>query len=720
MIIDLMTTIMNCKHLLQLGLAAVLVVTFFVSCANKERRKSEIQKQQEAATIAYSHADSMVFAAGFAGDYNRMLQLADSLEKTGVFSELNANRWRGVAYNYLGQARTSEFYYQKAVNARIVSKADSTSYIKSARRLSELLARRNEFGEAIKLATKTLDIVNKMDDDHTKDKAILLTTIASCELHTKEEMDAKENFESAYNLYQLIAAADSTGRGLFDAVNGTSDIVRIYLSSGFVEDAAPWIDRLDSFLSELSNLQQIDPKILDKPKADLYLYKAALYTDQHQAKAASQAYQDFLKTDFGKTATGKIAANEYLMRTEQYVSAANNYAKLDEVLGKQGVMFNLDNIHDYMIPKMKANLEAGRRDSVVNLAKNLCVVLDSAIHRNQTDEAAELAVIYGSEQKETEIAQQKAQIAESEADLSKQRLITLGVVISLLLIFFSLYAIKRRQHEQQLQLANTKLEDANLQLEEKNKHLAIAREKAEEASKMKTNFIMQISHEIRTPLNAVCGFSQVITMPGMEFGEEELAEINNGIVENTERITGLVNKMLELSDVANDSGIEKNDQVEAKDIADAAIQKSGIEQASHLHFQSYIENSLMGHTFASNKEQVVRALSLILDNAMKFTHPAEAAVKVAGGIEKMENASLQVMPNGDDKIDFIVSDTGIGIPAEEAEHIFEEFVQLDDYYDGTGIGLTIARSIARRLGGDVVLDTSYTSGAKFVMTLPMG
>ena len=230
---------------------------------------------------------------------------------------------------------------------------------------------------------------------------------------------------------------------------------------------------------------------------------------------------------------------------------------------------------------------------------------------------------------------------------------------------------------------------------------------------------MQISHEVRTPLNILSGFAQVITMPGMELGDEEKAEINNGIMENTERITGLVNKMLELSDVSNDSDIAKTDQVTAKDIADAAVLKSGIDQASHLHFQTYIDHDLIGKTFASNTEQATRALSLILDNAMKFTHQAEAAVKVAGGIDKMEKASLQVQPNGDNKVDFIVSDTGIGIPAEEAEHIFEEFVQLDDYYDGTGIGLTIARSIARRLGGDIVLDTRYKSGAKFVMTLTM-
>lgn len=70
-------------------------------------------------------------------------------------------------------------------------------------------------------------------------------------------------------------------------------------------------------------------------------------------------------------------------------------------------------------------------------------------------------------------------------------------------------------------------------------------------------------------------------------------------------------------------------------------------------------------------------------------------------------------------LQFIVEDDGIGVPAEEAERIFDEFVQLNEYYDGTGIGLTVARSIARRLGGDIVLDTSYDKGARFVMSLPV-
>lgn len=73
----------------------------------------------------------------------------------------------------------------------------------------------------------------------------------------------------------------------------------------------------------------------------------------------------------------------------------------------------------------------------------------------------------------------------------------------------------------------------------------------------------------------------------------------------------------------------------------------------------------------------------------------------------------------DSAVVFMVEDTGIGVPSEEAERIFDEFVQLDRYYDGTGIGLTVARSLARRLGGDIRLDTDYTAGARFVYTLPL-
>ena len=215
-------------------------------------------------------------------------------------------------------------------------------------------------------------------------------------------------------------------------------------------------------------------------------------------------------------------------------------------------------------------------------------------------------------------------------------------------------------------------------------------DKAMESSRMKTDFIQQISHEIRTPLNILSGFAQVLTS-GMELDEATRQEVTKGIVDNTERITSLVNKMLELD--------------------------SGISQATHLDFDLDITPEAETVMLTTALVPATRVLTLLLDNAMKFTHPAEAAGGVAAVTEKAHAALRMTVGGG--MVVFTVEDTGIGIPPEESEHIFEEFVQLDKYYDGTGIGLTVARSLARRLGGDIRLDIDYSAGARFVYTLPL-
>ena len=233
---------------------------------------------------------------------------------------------------------------------------------------------------------------------------------------------------------------------------------------------------------------------------------------------------------------------------------------------------------------------------------------------------------------------------------------------------------------------------------------------------MKTDFIQQISHEIRTPLNILSGFTQLLTS-GMELDETTQQEVTKGIVDNTERITSLVNKMLELAEAGSDNPLERNDQALAIQIAAQAAEDSGITQATHLDFDLDIAPEAETVMLTTSLAPATRALVLLLDNAMKFTHPAEAAGGVNAVTEKAR-AVLRVTVDGG-MVVFTVEDTGIGVPPEESEHIFEEFVQLDKYYDGTGIGLTVARSLAQRLGGDIRLDTDYSAGARFVYTLPL-
>lgn len=283
----------------------------------------------------------------------------------------------------------------------------------------------------------------------------------------------------------------------------------------------------------------------------------------------------------------------------------------------------------------------------------------------------------------------------------------------LAVIFIATYMVISYRSRKKLKVANAMLETnykilemSHMELEETNRQLIIATEKAKESSKMKSNFIKQISHEIRTPLNILSGFSQILTTDGVELDDNEKAKISQDVIENTNRITNLVNKMLELSDAGSRNVIERNDQVLVAHIAGDAVAATNLADNRDVNFEMQVEAEAENVSVMTNNDSAVRALSLILDNACKFTAKSD---------DKKVRLYVKANP---DTVEMIVEDNGIGVPPEEAEHIFEEFVQLDEFYEGTGIGLTIARSMARRMGGDVTLDTSYTPGARFILSLP--
>ena len=258
---------------------------------------------------------------------------------------------------------------------------------------------------------------------------------------------------------------------------------------------------------------------------------------------------------------------------------------------------------------------------------------------------------------------------------------------------------------------------SSVRLKKAYRELEIAKIRAQELSRLKSDFIQQISHEIRTPLNILSGFTQVLTMHDAKYDEATLQEIKSKITENTDRITSLVNKMLELSEARNQTVIECKDKVTAVQIATEAINASGIEHASHLDFDLLISPDAKDVCFQTNLAAAVRSLSLVLDNARKFTAPAEGRHQTPSS-DQLQKVVLRVSAFSG-RMFFSVEDTGIGIPHKDAERIFDEFVQLDEYYEGTGIGLTVARSLTRRIGGDIKVDTAYIGGSRFVMTLPI-
>ena len=641
-------------------------------------------------------ADSLINSAYKVRDYNLILNLADLHQQAGTLSNQKACYWRGYAYSRQRKMRMAEMEWKTAISLSIDDEEDLEYYAHSANRLAGLLFLKSDYSEAIRVAVAATTLLKKENYTMNTDYANLLTFIGSCQLKIGHFGEAANNYALAWQHYQQITEEDKSIVNYTSSIVGIVNIVDAYIQTSHYHEAIEWINRFDDMLQLCRLHPQAKEEFIDKQTARLNLYRSCALEGLGRKKEAERAYKTALGTQYAKTSDGKLEATSYLMAAQRWNEAADKFQVLETQENRYDLKMTLDNIQTYLLPKYLANVGAHRIDSAIVIGTRICHSLDSAIMWQKQDDAAELATIYETQQKESEIMEQQANIS---------KIYFIGTTIALVLVVFAfcLFIFFRHRSSMRLEAAYHDLELANA--------------RAEESSRMKSDFIQQISHEIRTPLNVLSGFTQVLTTPDMMLDETTLKNINQKITENTNRITGLVNKMLELSEAKSHTVIKRSDIVSAEQIAIEATNASGITNASHLIFDMQISPSAKAVKLQTNQTAAIRALSLLLDNARKFTAPAEA--RKQDNTSDIKQRAILRLSVASKRLFFSVEDTGIGIPRKEAERIFEEFVQLDEYYDGTGIGLTVARSLARRIGGDIMLDTAYIGGSRFVMTLPI-
>ena len=657
---------------LNLMLLTALMALLLLSCGDHRQKPDSSVK-----------ADSLISAAHKGHDYDRLLALADRLQKSGHITDIQADYWRGYVYSRQRLMRLSEKYWKQAVSAEVHNHEGLVYYAKSANRLAGALLLKGEYEATMKVAVPALDKMAKADYQQNSDYAYLQAAVGCCQMKLGSPAEAEENFNKAYALFYNITEETPTRSNFTTAIAGVITITENYLQLNRFEDAHKWTMKFQELLDYYRQLPNPDPAFIDKQQARLNIYEATTLEGLGNHAEAEQHYSAAIMSHYAQTNEGKLEAINYLMAAERWDEAAHNFEVLDQQMQQYGVSASMDIIQHYLLPKYRANMGAHRTDAAIAVSRQICDELDSAIILMQRDAALELTTIYNTQQKEREIVEQKA-------DMVRQRYMATILTLVLVIVSFGLIIYFRHQAAMRLESAYCKLEIAN--------------ERTKESSRMKTSFIQQISHEIRTPLNILSGFTQILTSPNMTLNEETRRDINQKIIDNTNRITELVNKMLELSDVSSKTVIERNDTTKAIHIAAEAISTMNANARLTLPVDLQTVGDVDKLMLKTSLQAASRALVLLLDNAERFTHEG--------------TITLRIQQHGA-TVCYTVEDTGIGIPASEAEHIFEEFVQLNEYEIGTGIGLTVARSICRRLGGDVVLDTSYTQGARFVMTLPV-
>ena len=665
-------------------LFVVLIAVLFTSC--KEQR----------VTPQHVAVDSLINIAYQARNYDSILSLATLHQQEGTLSCIEACYWRGYAYSRLRKMRMAEMEWKNAVAQTIETDDDLVFYAQSANRLAGLLYLKADYAEVIRVALPAIRLLEEKHYTMNNDYSNLLTFVGSCELKLGHPADAARNYDQAWQAYQQITQANYNIDSYTSSIVGLVTIVDAYIQTGHYQEALDWTTHLGNMLQQCRQLPGVRDAYIDKQWARLCLYRASALEGLGKKEEAAQSYQLALQTQYAKTGDGKVEASNYLMEAHRWNEAADNLQVMAAQLAKYDFKMSQETIHTYLLPKYLANVKANRLDSAIAVGIWICEALDSAIVWQKRDDAAELATIYETQQKENELMKQRS-------SLSDLRLLTVYITLVLVILGFGLFIFFRHRAAVRLEKAYYDLERANI--------------RAEESSRMKSDFIQQISHEIRTPLNILSGFTQLLTMPDMKYDEATLSNIKDQITENTDRITNLVNKMLELSEAKNHSDIECNDEVTAQQIASEAIGASGINEAGHLTFSMIMSPEAEKVLIQTNLQAAARALSQVLDNARKFTAPAESRQH-----EKLTDHQQKVVLRisvSANRMFFSVEDTGIGIPHKEAERIFDEFVQLDEFYEGTGIGLTVARSLARRIGGDIMLDTAYIGGSRFVLTLPV-
>ena len=262
--------------------------------------------------------------------------------------------------------------------------------------------------------------------------------------------------------------------------------------------------------------------------------------------------------------------------------------------------------------------------------------------------------------------------------------------------------------EQQVEERTAELRVRAMALTTANRELTVAREQAEEANQVKSQFLANVSHELRTPLNAIILFSDLALRGAYGDLTEKQRNASRRTVGAAHRLSALVDDVLDLSRIEADEFELANEEVKPKEVVESVVTFARPQAtAKDLEIQSTISPDVP-ETITSDGKRVTQILQNLVDNAIKYT--TEGYV------------TIDVKPLDEREVKFTITDTGQGIPEDKLKTIFDEFYQVGGLAGrqqrGVGLGLAISRKLAGVLGGRISVTSKLGSGSSFVLIIP--
>jgi serine phosphatase RsbU (regulator of sigma subunit) len=369
-------------------------------------------------------------------DYQELLTLADSLHSIGELGEAETYYWLGYASDRTNQLRMAEFYWKTAIaqTEGSTDPEDLAIYAKSASHLANVLGLRGEYDAVLDMAQPVIKRLEELKCDTMSDYTNLMLITGMCQSRfglSKDE--ANENCERAYQTHLKNIENNRSDVAYKNAIAGVVNIAFNYNETQEYRKALVWIDRYAELIRQYEQRNGADPLYIDRQWARYDIYRAIALDGQGKKDEAAKVYEHYLTTQYSSTPEGRIAAVDYLTAAGRWAEASDNYESIDELLDHKD--YSIENFQKMVLPKFKANMKAGRRDSAMAVALEISESLDSAITKARKQDANELTTI---RLKATDLANQEA---------SRVRLRTINLLVAIALVFglFSLYTLYRRR-----------------------------------------------------------------------------------------------------------------------------------------------------------------------------------------------------------------------------------------------------------------------------------
>ncbi len=345
--------------------------------------------------------------------------------------------------------------------------------------------------------------------------------------------------------------------------------------------------------------------------------------------------------------------------------------------------------------KAKILLESKKyKESALVYEKALNIV-DTTYNESISKQINQLRTIH-----EVDKLELKNKELEIESRNSKLRLVwALAGLFLFISIISIIYNIRIRIIRNKLRISDKLLKEDKKKLIKSEHDLLIAKEKAELSSKYKDIFLANMSHEVRTPLNAIIGFSSVLTEL---YDNNECKEYVSIIRKNSDLLLKLINDTVDASSLQTGQLKFEFDRYEVRSMCQSLAEELKIHVSNDIVFK-FIPDEKECYLF-TDEIRLKQLLRNLLINSMKFTSNGEICLKYI---------------INEDSIEFIVEDTGSGIPKEKQEEIFESFQKVDTFSQGIGLGLTLTKLIADKLDGKIIIDSTYTFGTRMIFIHPI-